>query len=268
MVVNRSAPKATVVPILVYEDVGQAVDWLCDAFGFRERLRAGRSGLATVLHAQLDIAECTVMLEPPRRRVSAATSQRSQPIRDRARRRCRPAFLACQAAWRAHREAAGWTCRLASVNTRRRTLGGTGGRSPSRSLTSRPEQWGATPAKEQVKAPPDGLLRFPGAVTRSRAIDLWLLERSFRTRRDCAEVVRSDAGMRRRCPRADARRMSRCVRGRRAIRLRQRLHRARQRRIFPWRPAGRIPPACWKAPASGCRHVKVRPGAVVDAVCH
>ena len=40
MVVNRSAPKATVVPILVYEDVGKAIEWLCDTFGFRERLRA------------------------------------------------------------------------------------------------------------------------------------------------------------------------------------------------------------------------------------
>lgn len=40
MVVNRSAPRATVVPILVYEDVAAAVDWLCDAFGFTERLRA------------------------------------------------------------------------------------------------------------------------------------------------------------------------------------------------------------------------------------
>jgi uncharacterized glyoxalase superfamily protein PhnB len=40
MVVNRSAPRATVVPILVYEDVGKAIDWLCRTFGFTERLRA------------------------------------------------------------------------------------------------------------------------------------------------------------------------------------------------------------------------------------
>jgi len=61
MVVNRSAPKATVVPILVYEDVGKAIDWLCDTFGFRERLRAGAPG-GRVAHAQLDIAEGAVML--------------------------------------------------------------------------------------------------------------------------------------------------------------------------------------------------------------
>jgi len=58
---NRSAPWATVVPILVYEDVGKAVDWLCDTFGFKERLRAGPPG-GPVFHAQLAIAEGAVML--------------------------------------------------------------------------------------------------------------------------------------------------------------------------------------------------------------
>jgi uncharacterized glyoxalase superfamily protein PhnB len=61
MVVNRSSPRATVVPILVYEDVGKAIDWLCDTFGFKERLRAALPG-GSVVHAQLDIAESTVML--------------------------------------------------------------------------------------------------------------------------------------------------------------------------------------------------------------
>ena len=61
MVVNRSAPRATVVPILVYEDVGKAIAWLCDTFGFRERLRAAAPG-GSVTHAQLDIAEGAVMV--------------------------------------------------------------------------------------------------------------------------------------------------------------------------------------------------------------
>lgn len=61
MVVNRSAPRATVVPILVYQDVGKAIDWLCGTFGFKERLRAaGPDG--SITHAQLDIAEGAVML--------------------------------------------------------------------------------------------------------------------------------------------------------------------------------------------------------------
>jgi uncharacterized glyoxalase superfamily protein PhnB len=37
---NRSAPEADVVPILIYADVAKAIDWLCAAFGFKERLRA------------------------------------------------------------------------------------------------------------------------------------------------------------------------------------------------------------------------------------
>jgi uncharacterized glyoxalase superfamily protein PhnB len=61
MVVNRSAPRATVVPVLVYEDVARALTWLCDTFGFTERLRAGPPG-GRVLHAQLDIGEGTVMI--------------------------------------------------------------------------------------------------------------------------------------------------------------------------------------------------------------
>ncbi len=41
MIVNRSSPSATVIPVLSYEDVVKASDWLCDAFGFRVRLRIG-----------------------------------------------------------------------------------------------------------------------------------------------------------------------------------------------------------------------------------
>lgn len=39
MIENRSAPAATVIPVLSYEDVGEASRWLCNTFGFRERLR-------------------------------------------------------------------------------------------------------------------------------------------------------------------------------------------------------------------------------------
>jgi uncharacterized glyoxalase superfamily protein PhnB len=41
MIANRSMPNATVIPVLVYDDVGAACDWLCQAFGFTERWRAG-----------------------------------------------------------------------------------------------------------------------------------------------------------------------------------------------------------------------------------
>jgi uncharacterized glyoxalase superfamily protein PhnB len=41
MLTNRSAPPATVTPVLIYPDVRAAVDWLASAFGFEERVRIG-----------------------------------------------------------------------------------------------------------------------------------------------------------------------------------------------------------------------------------
>ena len=43
MLTNRSAPPATVTPVLVYPDVRAAVAWLEGAFGFEERVRIGDS---------------------------------------------------------------------------------------------------------------------------------------------------------------------------------------------------------------------------------
>jgi uncharacterized glyoxalase superfamily protein PhnB len=43
MPTNRSAPPATVTPVLVYPDVRAAVAWLESAFGFGERVRIGDS---------------------------------------------------------------------------------------------------------------------------------------------------------------------------------------------------------------------------------
>jgi uncharacterized glyoxalase superfamily protein PhnB len=60
MIVNESAPGATVVPVLVYADVGRAVAWLCEAFGFAERLRVEHEG--SVAHAQLVVADGALML--------------------------------------------------------------------------------------------------------------------------------------------------------------------------------------------------------------
>lgn len=38
---NRSMPASTVIPVLAYPDVAEAVAWLCGAFGFEERWHAG-----------------------------------------------------------------------------------------------------------------------------------------------------------------------------------------------------------------------------------
>ena len=40
---NRSIPDCTVMPVLIYPDVREAVQWLCAAFGFQERLQIGEN---------------------------------------------------------------------------------------------------------------------------------------------------------------------------------------------------------------------------------
>jgi uncharacterized glyoxalase superfamily protein PhnB len=61
MIANRSAPSGTIVPSLIYNDVAEAIAWLCNVFGFTERLRAaGEDGKVT--HAQLAIGQGGVML--------------------------------------------------------------------------------------------------------------------------------------------------------------------------------------------------------------
>jgi uncharacterized glyoxalase superfamily protein PhnB len=40
---NRSIPAATVIPVLVYPDVREAVQWLERVFGFSERVQIGES---------------------------------------------------------------------------------------------------------------------------------------------------------------------------------------------------------------------------------
>ena len=40
---NRSIPSPTVIPVLIYPDVREAVAWLSAAFGFEERLQIGES---------------------------------------------------------------------------------------------------------------------------------------------------------------------------------------------------------------------------------
>ncbi len=54
---NRSIPPSTVIPVLVYPDVRQAVAWLSAAFGFAERTRIGESH-----RAQMSIGEDGAMI--------------------------------------------------------------------------------------------------------------------------------------------------------------------------------------------------------------
>ena len=56
MLSNRSMPRCTVIPELAYPDVGKAIDWLCEAFGFTVRLRIANH------RAQLNVGDGAVVL--------------------------------------------------------------------------------------------------------------------------------------------------------------------------------------------------------------
>jgi uncharacterized glyoxalase superfamily protein PhnB len=60
MKLNRSMPKCTVIPVLAYADVGEAVDWLCETFAFTERWRAGNH------RAQLSVGDGAVVVTEQR----------------------------------------------------------------------------------------------------------------------------------------------------------------------------------------------------------
>ena len=79
MITNRSAPSATVVPVIIYNDVAEAIDWLCHAFGFSERLRAPGPG-GEITHAQLIIAECAVMIGKAGGPLTASTNEINQYV--------------------------------------------------------------------------------------------------------------------------------------------------------------------------------------------
>ena len=60
MLTNRSVPRCTVIPELVYPDVQKAVKWLCDTFGFTLRIGMGSH------RAQLNVGDGAVVLMEPR----------------------------------------------------------------------------------------------------------------------------------------------------------------------------------------------------------
>jgi len=68
MITNRSAPAATVIPVLVYPDVRAAVAWLSEAFGFVERVRIGedhRSQLRVGADGAVIVADTGAERRPP-----------------------------------------------------------------------------------------------------------------------------------------------------------------------------------------------------------
>ena len=62
MIENRSAPPGPIVPTIFYDDVSKAIDWLCGAFGFTERLRTPPEPDGSIHHAQLAVGLGSVIL--------------------------------------------------------------------------------------------------------------------------------------------------------------------------------------------------------------
>jgi uncharacterized glyoxalase superfamily protein PhnB len=60
MKANRSIPRSTVIPVLIYPDVREAVAWLGAAFGFVERLRIGDNH-----RSQLRVGDGAVIVAEP-----------------------------------------------------------------------------------------------------------------------------------------------------------------------------------------------------------
>jgi uncharacterized glyoxalase superfamily protein PhnB len=65
---NRSIPSSAVVPVLVYPDVREAVDWLAGAFGFAERVWIGENHRAQLScgDGALIVADVRGERRPPR----------------------------------------------------------------------------------------------------------------------------------------------------------------------------------------------------------
>jgi uncharacterized glyoxalase superfamily protein PhnB len=65
---NRSIPMSTVIPVLIYPDVREAVAWLSAAFGFVERVRIGENHRAQLQFGDgaVIVAEARGDRRPPR----------------------------------------------------------------------------------------------------------------------------------------------------------------------------------------------------------
>ena len=101
MLSNRSMLKSVVIPQLAYRDVGEAVSWLCSAFGFKERVRIGNH------RAQLTFPGGGVARS--NRRSSSAQRKYGRlrvPSRDGSRFRCRQSSSTLRPAWREHSQSA------------------------------------------------------------------------------------------------------------------------------------------------------------------
>ena len=82
------------VPMLSYEDVGAAAEWLSRAFGFRERGERYTEPDGRVTHAELDLDGAQVMLGWPGPEYQVRLATRRDATTRRAGRRCRTSWTA------------------------------------------------------------------------------------------------------------------------------------------------------------------------------
>ena len=61
---NPPENRPRITPYLYYEDVESALDWLAQAFGFRERLRM-RGADGRIIHAEMEFADGVIMMGYP-----------------------------------------------------------------------------------------------------------------------------------------------------------------------------------------------------------
>jgi uncharacterized glyoxalase superfamily protein PhnB len=73
MIANRSMPPGVIIPELAYSDVATAVTWLCQTFGFKERLRIGDH------RAQLTLGEASIIVVEQSRGSAPHTSDAALP---------------------------------------------------------------------------------------------------------------------------------------------------------------------------------------------
>jgi uncharacterized glyoxalase superfamily protein PhnB len=89
MMVNRSIPRSTVIPEVPYPNIGQAIDWLCNAFGFtlririadhRAQLNVGDGAVALIEANPNNPSRCSVLV-----RVDALDTHHERAVRNGAR---------------------------------------------------------------------------------------------------------------------------------------------------------------------------------------
>lgn len=60
---NRTKNGSVIIPTLRYKDVSNAIEWLCNAFGFEKHLVVPGEN-ETIVHAQLTFGNAMIMLGP------------------------------------------------------------------------------------------------------------------------------------------------------------------------------------------------------------